>query len=189
MFVLHDRKKGFIEIPGTGSNWVKEQCRRLKDYEKVDSREGWEDYEWHMVVCEPAQRFYWLWHHRYQTYIGTKHRGDTIRLAPGLECVEAVFADWDLFRTWFLKQGVPKCGEWQEHQNWNEPTKIRLWAIDDRWQLAKHLRGTNPSEDEPTRLPALPDSYTSEQQEEIARMYGTDKLLTVAKRIQEPLKN
>ena len=188
MFVLHDRKQGFIEVPGTGSNWVKEQCRRLKDYEKVDSREGWEDYEWHMVVCDPAQRFYWLWYHRYQTYIGTKNRGDTIRLAAGLECVEAVFADWDLFRTWFTKQNVPSVGEWQEHQNWNDPCKIRLWSIDDRWQLAKHLRGTNPT-DEPNALPPLPKSYTAEQQEEISQLYGIDKLLTVAKRIQEPLKN
>ena len=59
----------------------------------------------------------------------------------------------------------------------------------DRWQLAKHLRGTNPTEEEPSPLPALPESYTAEQQEEITRHYGSDNLLTVAKRIQEPLRS
>jgi hypothetical protein len=184
MFVLHDRKKGFIEVPGTGSHWVKDQCRHRSDYEKIDSCDGFDDYQWHMVVASPAERFYWLWHHRYRAYVGTKHRGDTVRIAPELECVEAVFADWDLFRVWFIKHTVPSHGEWQCQQHWNRPGKIRLWRVNERFELAEHLTGSRPPAD-PAELPLLPESYTEEQQAEIQKIYDMDHLLVVAHRVQD----
>ena len=58
MFVLHDSKRGFIDIPGTHTKWVKDQCKELRDYERVDSTQGFDEYEWNMVVCEPSHRLY-----------------------------------------------------------------------------------------------------------------------------------
>jgi len=183
MFVLHDSKRGFIDIPGTHTKWVKDQCKELRDYERVDSTQGFDEYEWNMVVCEPSHRLYYLWHHRYQTYRGTTNRGDTVRIGPNMECVSAVFCDWEMFLVWYLRGEVPEQGEWTYQDHWHVSGQRRLWRMDQRYQCAEHLLHGRPT-DEPPKPPELPERYTEEQQNEVKKMYKTDHLLLVAHKVQ-----
>ena len=177
MFVLHETRSAVVTVPGCGASWLTEIAGRRSDYESVDRQEGFESYEWHRIVADPVERFHRLWRHRVRGIMRDRpNRGDAVPIAPGLECVGAIFGDWDLFTAWFVKQPLPRVGQWRPQSLFGAQSD-RLWLLQDLPTLAHSLDlPIGVLESEPSFMPNT-EGVSESQARAITDLYAEDRLL------------